>query len=264
MSDAIWKLAQSVGFDDYELRPMLEAFVSALTQATASEASLDTEGVPVAWRDLAEGEVIQAGDRLLSGGKEWAVLEPGSHAIGKEFWWLDTYPVQRVDTRTAQPAPAAPAVPAGWQLVPVEPTPEMLEALATSLHASHRKPDGYRAMLSAAPAAAVPAVPEVSALLDWAVSRWADEVKHRPLVNKNRRTLDDAWRQVVRFAGGDPDVLLGACHDDLIASAPTSTASKQDLPCRGCDSDCLSFPDCQQTGDASDGCGESPDGSSDG
>lgn len=53
-------------------------------------------------------------------------------------------------------------------------------------------------------------------VLEWAVSRWKDEVENRPLENKNRRSLDDVWRQVVRFAGGDPDALLGPSHDDAL------------------------------------------------
>jgi hypothetical protein len=55
-------------------------------------------------------------------------------------------------------------------------------------------------------------------LLSWAAQRWHDEVFHRPMVNKNRRTLDDTWRQVIRFAGGDPDKLIGPDHDTLAAS----------------------------------------------
>lgn len=57
-----------------------------------------------------------------------------------------------------------------------------------------------------------------SPLLDWAVSKWNDEVKHRPLVNVHRRSLDDAWRQVIRWAGGDPVKLVGPSHDDLLAA----------------------------------------------
>ena len=34
--DYIWKVAQSVGFDDYELKPMLEAFAAALSQPAPS------------------------------------------------------------------------------------------------------------------------------------------------------------------------------------------------------------------------------------
>lgn len=56
-------------------------------------------------------------------------------------------------------------------------------------------------------------------LLSWAVNRWREEVEHRPLVNVHRRTLDDTWRQVVRKLGGDPDALLGPCHDVLLAEA---------------------------------------------
>jgi len=54
----------------------------------------------------------------------------------------------------------------------------------------------------------------------WAVERWKAEVENRPLVNKNRRPLDDAWRQVIRHFGGDPDTLLPlADHDTLISEA---------------------------------------------
>jgi hypothetical protein len=56
-------------------------------------------------------------------------------------------------------------------------------------------------------------------LLSWACGRWRTEVQDRPLVNKNRRTLDDTWRQVVRYAGGNPGELLGPPHDVLLARA---------------------------------------------
>ncbi len=57
----------------------------------------------------------------------------------------------------------------------------------------------------------------VPTLLDWAVSRWRAEVERRPLVNIHRRTLDSTWRQVIRFAGGRPDDLIGHDHDTLVA-----------------------------------------------
>ncbi|CDN87363.1 hypothetical protein BN948_01785 [Hydrogenophaga intermedia] len=53
--------------------------------------------------------------------------------------------------------------------------------------------------------------------LAWAVSRWNDEVSQRPFLNDHRRTLDETWRQVIRFFGGDPDALLGPAHDALVA-----------------------------------------------
>jgi len=55
-------------------------------------------------------------------------------------------------------------------------------------------------------------------LLSWAVDRWLAEVSNRPLVNIHRRTLDDTWRQVIRFAGGDPDELIGPSHDALLSA----------------------------------------------
>jgi hypothetical protein len=54
--------------------------------------------------------------------------------------------------------------------------------------------------------------------LKWAVERWYLEVASRPLVNTHRRTLDDAWRQVIRHAGGDPEALIGPAHDALLAA----------------------------------------------
>lgn len=56
-------------------------------------------------------------------------------------------------------------------------------------------------------------------VVSFAVDRWLAEVSNRPLVNKNRRTLDDTWRQVILRFGGDPDVLLGPPHDELVAIA---------------------------------------------
>lgn len=52
--------------------------------------------------------------------------------------------------------------------------------------------------------------------LAWAVSRWQAEVSQRPLANKHRRTLDDTWRQVICYFGGDPGKLIGPDHDTLL------------------------------------------------
>lgn len=57
------------------------------------------------------------------------------------------------------------------------------------------------------------------ALREWAVSRWRAEVAQRPLENKHRRSLDDCWRQVMRYAGIDPDEVVGPSHDALLAAA---------------------------------------------
>lgn len=53
--------------------------------------------------------------------------------------------------------------------------------------------------------------------LAWAVQKWKDEVSNRPLVNVHRRSLDDTWRQVIRYFGGDPKSLIGPPHDELIS-----------------------------------------------
>ena len=60
-------------------------------------------------------------------------------------------------------------------------------------------------------------VAQLEAGLQWAVSRWEAEVKNRPMQNIHRRSLDDTWRQVIRYFGGDAVELCGPAHDDLAA-----------------------------------------------
>lgn len=55
-------------------------------------------------------------------------------------------------------------------------------------------------------------------VIDWAVERWTLEVSERPLGNIHRRSLDDAWRQFIRYLGADDVSLLGPRHDDLITA----------------------------------------------
>lgn len=122
------------------------------------------------------------------------------------------------------------AVPSGWKLVPMEPTGVMKDCGAGSLPVAASRPwaagDCYRAMLAAAPQPPAALPGEQDAALDahqanglaWAVHRWESEVKDRPMVNVHRRSLDDAWRQVVRYFGGDPDKLLGQSHDAALAA----------------------------------------------
>lgn len=96
----------------------------------------------------------------------------------------------------------------------------------------------------------------------WAVSRWHAEVANRPLINVHRRSLDDAWRQVIRHFGGDPDALIGPAHDALVAAAPASPAPAAPpvakwLPCPHCGSTKLSIFD-DDTTRPTIGCDECP------
>lgn len=52
-------------------------------------------------------------------------------------------------------------------------------------------------------------------MLNWAISRWHAEVANRPLQNIHRRSLDDTWRQVIRYLGGNDVSLCGPPHDEL-------------------------------------------------
>lgn len=67
---------------------------------------------------------------------------------------------------------------------------------------------------------------ERAALLQWATEQWDAEVKHRPLINVHRRSLDDTWRQVIRYCGGDDVSLLGPRHDALLAANPINTTER--------------------------------------
>ena len=68
MSEAIWRVAQSVGFDDYELRPMLEAFAAALSQPApppqpAAPVVSAEQIEDLAWLDVDEhGEIDRSSD----------------------------------------------------------------------------------------------------------------------------------------------------------------------------------------------------------
>lgn len=52
----------------------------------------------------------------------------------------------------------------------------------------------------------------------WAVKRWQAEVQERPLANVHRRSLDDTWRQVIAYCGGDHRALCGPTHDELLSA----------------------------------------------
>jgi len=59
-------------------------------------------------------------------------------------------------------------------------------------------------------------------LLAWVVGRWNDEVYFLPMDNIHRRTLDDTWRQVIRWAGSDDRALLGPTHDEILYQERTT------------------------------------------
>lgn len=67
-------------------------------------------------------------------------------------------------------------------------------------------------------------------ILAWAVKRWKAEVANRPLQNIHRRTLDDTWRQVIRYCGGDDEALCGPRHDDLLDAQPKPAAQSDLMP----------------------------------
>ena len=58
----------------------------------------------------------------------------------------------------------------------------------------------------------------LEAMADWVAERWTAEVKDRPLINKNRRPLDDCWRQMFRHLGFDDRTRLGPTHDELLSA----------------------------------------------
>jgi hypothetical protein len=90
------------------------------------------------------------------------VQRPGYHppivwmtAVKDRIRWLSRALEKALATH---PPAVQPVVPAGWKLVPVEPTSDMIEAGNTALHLPwdfSTAPKAYRAMVAAAPSAAL-------------------------------------------------------------------------------------------------------------
>lgn len=68
-----------------------------------------------------------------------------------------------------------------------------------------------------------------AALLHWAEQKWHREVGGRPLDYPLRRTLDRAWREVIRFAGGNDIELVGQPHD-VLRAAEKARATQAEIP----------------------------------
>lgn len=103
----------------------------------------------------------------------------------------------------------------------------MLEALRAEVHdlgmALHHSDSATRVAVATA------REKDLIALREWAVNCWRCEVQHRPMVNIHRRTLDDCWRQVMRYAGLDPDEAVGLSHDELLAAGSAEMARRDAL-----------------------------------
>lgn len=69
------------------------------------EAENKPAGEPVAWIDLRDGDIVQLGDRLLSGGKTWRTVDLESNLIGRAYRAKQWWPMQRAYTH---PAPGVP------------------------------------------------------------------------------------------------------------------------------------------------------------
>eukprot|EP00456_Euglypha_rotunda_P010724 TRINITY_DN12747_c0_g1_i14.p2 TRINITY_DN12747_c0_g1~~TRINITY_DN12747_c0_g1_i14.p2 ORF type:complete len:194 (+),score=42.53 TRINITY_DN12747_c0_g1_i14:993-1574(+) len=151
-----------------------------------------------------------------------------SHAPG--IINLDPCPVHLVDTSQTHESTATPAqqnseLLRGWTRY--EKVRRLVPAAFNRLHAINVSGGGnFDEMIDALPEPTTP-VPEQpkpaddtinrQQLIDWVVICWNAEVKNRPMVNVHRRSLDDAWRQMLRHLGVDDRERLGPTHDELRA-----------------------------------------------
>lgn len=71
------------------------------------EAENKPAGEPVAWIDLRDGDIVQLGDRLLSGGKTWRTVDLESNLIGRAYRAKQWWPMQRAYTHHALGVPDA-------------------------------------------------------------------------------------------------------------------------------------------------------------
>lgn len=77
--------------------------ISAWNTRTAIQ---QADSGPVAmWIDLRDGDIVQLGDRLLSGGKTWRTVDLESELIGREYHAKQWWPMQRA---YIHPAPGVP------------------------------------------------------------------------------------------------------------------------------------------------------------
>ena len=133
LADALEPMARAPRFEDFDV-PAFCAWVRACADAQ-----------PVAWMHI-DGRVISAATM------DQAYRDGGAMQSSLRDYTIPLY---------AHPAPVAPA---GWKLVPVEPTPEMLSAVGMmdgyDWHAPGCSPDADHANWYSAMIAAAPAVPQ--------------------------------------------------------------------------------------------------------
>jgi hypothetical protein len=72
---------------------------------------------------------------------------------------------------------------------------------------------------------------ERQSLALWIEGRWDDEVKHRPVENIHRRTLDNTWRRIYRHVTGTE--LPRPVHNPDVSERPT-TSDSGGLTCSNC------------------------------
>lgn len=132
MSDALRQAAQAAldAWDRYETHECLRGWMDMLRAALAEPAP--TQAEPVAWLYRTDANPTK-----------WSVSTESPDKV--ELWndiaeWKPLYL-------------AAPTIPHGWRLVPVEPTEEMITAARDSHEGEAYLPVSlYKAMLAAAPA----------------------------------------------------------------------------------------------------------------
>lgn len=98
----------------------------------------------------------------------------------------------------------------GWRMLYMACSDDQGKTQLVNSDINNRSVNHVMGMLHAA------ATTSENSMLLWAVERWTAEVAHRPLINVHRRTLDDTWRQVITYLGGNPNQLLGPDHDTLV------------------------------------------------
>lgn len=166
----------------------------------------DSDGTPTVWCDPEIADIVCA---LNSGGVKTVAscsghgVKPGGVALadGRQLLLLESLEAFN-SAMSAITQAEVQAGPVAW----------MRKTDITELTDSEPETNGWTPLYVAPQAQPADA-------LDWAVQRWNDEVRNRPLVNIHRRSLDNTWRQVITYLGGDAEKLIGPSHDDLLAAA---------------------------------------------
>ena len=172
-----------------------------------------------------------SGKGELTESEEQAVIGMAQHLLAFVGYGLPPCDFDPDDEPAAAPALEAPAAHAGWKLVPVEPTREMLDAYLEMKGLFHSARSDWAAMLAAAPQA--PAAPsavatqvienllQLARIVNTAVEDWGESFEDGSMEVTFHKEEADAMEAILEFFDSLPDA---PPEEGVIESGPLRAA----------------------------------------